>query len=64
MIEKESPKSELAPISIRPATDSVINGNVPSGANLLFPNGLRTHFGSYTESVLLELLNKSLSAQK
>ena len=27
-----------------------------------FPNGLRAHFGSGTEGVLLELLNKSLSA--
>ena len=40
----------------------VVYGNVPSGATLLFPNGLRAYFGSGTEGVLLELLNKSLSA--
>ena len=56
------PQPEIAPISFRPSTDPVFNGSVPSGATLLFPNGLRAHFGSGTEGVLLELLNKSLSA--
>ena len=42
--------------------DPVFTGSMPSGATLLFPNGLRAHFGSGTESVLLELLNKSLPA--
>ena len=62
MIEKESPKPELAPISFSQPSDPVFAGAVPSGATLLFPNGLRAHFGSGTEGVLLELLNKSLSA--
>ena len=62
MIEKESPKPELAPISFTQPSDPVFTGTVPSGATLLFPNGLRAHFGSGTEGVLLELLNKSLSA--
>ena len=61
MIEKESPKPELAPISFTQSSDPVFTGAVPSGATLLFPNGLRAHFGSGTEGVLLELLNKSLS---
>ena len=60
MIEKESPKPELVPISFTQASDPVFTGAVPSGATLLFPNGLRAHFGSGTEGVLLELLNKSL----
>ena len=62
MMEKESPKPELAPISFSKPSDPVFAGGVPSGATLLFPNGLRAHFGSGTEGVLLELLNKSLSA--
>ena len=62
MTEKESSKPELAPISFKQPSDPVFTGAVPSGATLLFPNGLRAHFGSGTEGVLLELLNKSLSA--
>jgi len=60
--EKDSQKPELAPISFTQPSDPVFASAVPSGATLLFPNGLRAHFGSGTESVLLELLNKSLSA--
>ena len=58
---KEDPKPELAPISFTQHADPVFSSDVPSGATLLFPNGLRAHFGSGTEGVLLELLNKSLS---
>jgi putative transposase len=61
MTEKDSPNSELAPISFTQPSDPVFTGAVPSGVTLLFPNGLRAHFGSGTEGVLLELLNKSLS---
>ena len=60
--EKDSQNPELAPISFTQSADPVFTGSMPSGATLLFPNGLRAHFGSGTESVLLELLNKSLSA--
>ena len=60
--EKDSLEPELAPISFTQSADPVFTGSMPSGATLLFPNGLRAHFGSGTESVLLELLNKSLSA--
>ena len=58
---KEDPKPELAPISFTQHADPVFSSAVPSGATLLFPNGLRAHFGSGTEGVLLELLTKSLS---
>ena len=53
---------ELAPISFRPSSPSSgsFTGDVPGGATLLFPNGLRAHFGSGTEDVLRELLDKSL----
>ncbi len=61
-LEKEISKPELAPISFSHSADPVFTGAVPSGATLLFPNGLRAYFGSGTESVLLELLNKSLSS--
>ena len=60
--ENDSPKPELAPISFTQHADPDLYGSIPTGATLLFPNGLRAHFGSGTESVLLELLNKSLSA--
>ena len=59
--ENDSPKPELAPISFTQHADPVFSSAVPSGATLLFPNGLRAHFGSGTEGILLELLNKSLS---
>lgn len=56
---------ELAPISFmrsdHPAKDTLpFSKDLPSGATLLFPNGLRAHFGTGTESVLMELLEKSL----
>ena len=60
LLVKDDPKLDLAPISFTQHSDLVFPGSVPSGATLLFPNGLRAHFGSGTESVLLELLNKSL----
>ncbi len=50
----------IAPISFTQPKDPVFSGSVPSGATLLFPNGLRAHFGSGTEGMLMELLNKSL----
>ena len=62
MNENEPSKAGLAPISFTQSADPVFASAVPSGATLLFPNGLRAHFGSGTEGVLLELLNKSLSA--
>lgn len=60
MIEKVSSKPELAPINLTQPSDPVFTVGVPSGATLLFPNGLRAHFGSGTEDVLRELLYKSL----
>ena len=38
MIEKDSSKPELAPISFTQPSDSVFTGAVPSGATLQFPN--------------------------
>ena len=56
------PPRELAPISFRhPVSSSALFcSEMPSGATLLFPNGLRAHFGSGTEGMLRELLDKSL----
>ena len=59
--ENDSRKPELVPISFTQPADPMFTGAVPSGATLLFPNGLRAHFGSGTESVLMELLTKSLT---
>ena len=55
----------LAPISFRGEASHSTEGlsfpkDIPSGATLLFPNGLRAHFGSGTERMLMELLEKSL----
>ena len=52
----------LAPILFRQSScpSSTFSSDVPSGATLLFPNGLRAHFGAGTEDVLRELLDKSL----
>ena len=47
----------LAPISFTGHADPVFNS---AGAMLLFPNGLRAHFGSGTEDALRDLLDKSL----
>ena len=62
LLAKDNPKPELAPISFTQSADPMFTGAMPSGATLLFPNGLRAHFGSGTESVLMELLTKSLVA--
>ena len=56
---------ELAPISFRVEASRSTEGlsfpkDIPNGATLLFPNGLRAHFGSGTERMLMELLEKSL----
>ena len=58
----EEPVRDLAPISFRRSEPSsnTFTGDVPSGATLLFPNGLRAHFGSGTEDLLRDLLDKSL----
>ena len=53
---------DFAPISFRqsPPPSGCFAGDVPGGATLLFPNGLRAHFGAGSEDVLRELLDKSL----
>lgn len=58
----EDPARDLAPISFRQPVSSSgpFSAEMPSGATLLFPNGLRAHFGSGTEDMLRELLDKSL----
>ena len=58
--EKAPSLPGLAPIRFRQSSDSVFTSGVPSGATLLFPNGLRAHFGIGTEDVLRDLLDKSL----
>ena len=60
-VDKNSVKQELAPVSFRQAaTESSLEGQVPHGVALLFPNGLRAHFGNGSEEMLMELLTKSL----
>ena len=61
----DAPK-ELAPIMFMKArtreSASAASANVmPSGTSLLFPNGLRVHFGPGANDILVEILMKSLS---
>ena len=56
---------ELAPISFKSDANQTRGAqlfpkDMPTGATLLFPNGLRAHFGTGTESMLMELFEKSL----
>jgi len=59
---QDEPVCDLAPISFRKRelSSHSFSCDVPSGATLPFPNGLRAHFGSGIEDVLRELLDKSL----
>ena len=59
--EKDSLKQELAPISFKQPTAALTLGEqVPQGVALVFPNGLRAHFGGGSEKLLMELLTHSL----
>ena len=54
-------KQDLAPISFRQASmGSSLEEQVPHGVAVLFPNGLRAHFGNGSEEILMEVLTKSL----
>ena len=58
---------ELAPICFRVTERSSTNplpfsNDLSSGTTLLFPNGLRAHLGSGTESMLKDLFEKSLAS--
>lgn len=58
----DAPK-ELAPIMFMKARtrESASANDMPSGTSLLFPNGLRAHFGPGANDILVEILMKSLS---
>lgn len=59
--DKGSLKQELAPISFKqPTSELTMEEQVPQGVALLFPNGLRAHFGNGSEKLLMELLTHSL----
>ena len=61
--EKDSLKQELAPISFKhPTAEPTLGEQVPQGVALLFPNGLRAHFGRGSEQLLMELLTHSLES--
>lgn len=60
-VDSNNVKQELVPISFKQAvTKSTLEEPVPHGVVLLFPNGLRAHFGSGSEEILMELLTQSL----
>lgn len=59
--DSNSVKQELAPISFKQeVTESFQEEQLLHGVALLFPNGLRAHFGSGSEDLLLEVLSQSL----
>ncbi|MCE9108494.1 IS66 family insertion sequence element accessory protein TnpA [Bacteroides pyogenes] len=60
-VDRELVKQDLAPISFKQAvTESSLEEQTPHGVAVLFPNGLRAHFGSGSEKLLMELLTQSL----
>ena len=60
-VASNSIKQELAPISFKQAfTESSQEEQLPHGVALLFPNGLRAHFGSGSEDLLMEIFTQSL----
>ena len=57
---------ELSPIMFmkamtRESAPAVTANDMPSGTSLLFPNGLRAHFGPGANDILVEIPMKSLS---
>lgn len=60
-VDRNSIKHELAPVSFKQAvTESSQEEQLPHGVALLFPNGLRAHFGSGSEDLLMEIFTQSL----
>ena len=60
-VGKNSVNQELAPICFKQsATESSPEEQMPHGVALLFPNGLRAHFGSGSEDLLKEIFTQSL----
>lgn len=58
---KREPQAGVGPISFKQsAADPTLGEQMPQGVALLFPNGLRAHFGSGFEKLLMELLTQSL----
>ena len=63
-LEAEKQKHPIAPITIREhrgrfVENMMAGGGLP-GVTLAFPNGLKAHFGQGSETLLMEVLNRSL----
>ena len=54
----------IAPITIKDdrstGSEAMLSGRGMPGVTLAFPNGLKAHFGQGSETVLMEVLNRSL----
>ena len=64
--ESADTSQELAPIMFmkamtRESVSAASANGMPSSTSLLFPNGLRAHFGPGANDILVEILMKSLS---
>ena len=58
----------MAPITIRErsrdTSENMLSGPGLPGVTLAFPNGLKAHFGRGSETVLMEVLNRSLDSSQ
>ena len=60
-VDRNSIRQEPAPISFKQTTtETSPEGQMPHGVAVLFPNGLRAHFGNGSEEILMELFTRSL----
>lgn len=55
----------MAPIEVRPTVEPSVKANLgriqSTGVMIAFPNGVRARFGSGSEGVLMEVLNRSMN---
>ena len=64
-IRSESATYPVAPITLTPQSENVKDGlfmqciELP-GVTLAFPNGVKAHFGSGSENILMEVLSQSM----
>ncbi len=65
-IKEESRSLPIAPIELRETShdapsEPMLSGVGLPGVTIAFPNGVRAHFGSGSEGVLMDVLTKSMS---
>ena len=66
-IKEETRTLPIAPIEIRPTNETqysepALTDVALPGVTLAFPNGVRAHFGRGSETVLMDVLTKSMTS--